>query len=874
MKHNMECVMKCLMTFVLSAAMGLPAHAADLRKDNTLWYDRPAEYWVEALPLGNGRLGAMVYGGTQSDTIQINEDTFWSGSPYNNINPKALFRLGEIRDALNRRDYKTAQDLSLHNITADRNITGHGMAYESVGNMVLTFPSSHAFAKDYRRELSLDRALARTEYTVDGVVYEREAFTSFADDVIVIRLKASRKGALQFKTSFCQPLKDRVSCTVTRSGTENGELRVYSVPSAPNMENVANGLHCITYIRVIAPEAKTVFSGNTVSVSEATDAYIIISSATNFVSYKDITADAETKAKAGLTKFLAKGNIQKEYQASLARHEDIYQKQFNRVTLDLGSNATQETKPTNRRIAEFRDTTDPHLAAMYFQYGRYLMISSSQRGTQPANLQGIWNPDAGQYPAWDSKYTTNINVEMNYWPAEVTNLSECHWPFLDMVRDVSQTGRATAREMYGARGWALHHNTDIWRSTGAVDYHPCSIWPTCNAWFCSHLWEHFLFTGDRKYLSDVAFPIMADACRFYMDFLTTDAATGYLVASPSNSPENNPGMESYHDSVFNKDYRPAVFQGVAMDNQMIYDLLYTTRQAAEMMASTMWGDAAARLMAFADSLDDMRLKLPPMMVGQYGQMQEWLDDWDREETGHRHVSHLWCAYPGRQISPYRTPELTAAVRKSLIGRGDASRGWSMGWKVCLWARLLDGNHAYKLIENQLNLKEPTATIRDADGGTYANMFDAHPPFQIDGNFGCCAGIAEMIVQSHDEAVHLLPAIPDVWPYGEVTGLKARGGFEIVRMRWENGRVRNITIRSTVGGNLRLRSRTALQMANGKQLTRVQEDSPNMNPLMRRYDVLTPIVKDMSKIVYAPLDPTYLYDVMTTPGTEYTFVAAE
>ena len=447
MKHNMECVMKCLMTFVLSAAMGLPAHAADLRKDNTLWYDRPAEYWVEALPLGNGRLGAMVYGGTQSDTIQINEDTFWSGSPYNNINPKALFRLGEIRDALNRRDYKTAQDLSLHNITADKNITGHGMAYESVGNMVLTFPSSHAFAKDYRRELSLDRALARTEYTVDGVVYEREAFTSFADDVIVIRLKASRKGALQFKTSFCQPLKDRVSCTVTRSGTENGELRVYSVPSAPNMENVANGLHCITYIRVIAPEAKTVFSGNTVSVSEATDAYIIVSSATNFVSYKDITADAETKAKAGLTKFLAKGNIQKEYQASLARHEDIYQKQFNRVTLDLGSNATQETKPTNRRIAEFRDTTDPHLAAMYFQYGRYLMISSSQRGTQPANLQGIWNPDAGQYPAWDSKYTTNINVEMNYWPAEVTNLSECHWPFLDMVRDVSQTGRATAREM-------------------------------------------------------------------------------------------------------------------------------------------------------------------------------------------------------------------------------------------------------------------------------------------------------------------------------------------------------------------------------------------------------------------------------------------
>lgn len=313
---------------------------------------------------------------------------------------------------------------------------------------------------------------------------------------------------------------------------------------------------------------------------------------------------------------------------------------------------------------------------------------------------------------------------MNYWPAEVTNLSECHDPFLQMVKDVSVTGRRSASEMYGARGWTLHHNTDLWRSTGAVDYHSCSIWPTCNAWFCSHLWEHYLYTGDKDYLKHEAYPVMAEACRFYLDFLVREPKTGYLVASPSHSPENHPGIGRYHDDIFNNDQSPSVFAGVSMDNQMIYDLLYNTRLAANALSIDQ---------SFADSLDQVRSQLPPMMVGKYGQLQEWLEDWDREVSNHRHVSHLWCLYPGRQVSPYNNPVATAAVRKSLIGRGDASRGWSMGWKVCLWARLLDGNHAYKLIQNQLKLKSPQATIKNQDGGTYANMFDAHPPFQIDGN---------------------------------------------------------------------------------------------------------------------------------------------
>jgi hypothetical protein len=816
-----------------------------LAQNNVLWYDHPASHWVEALPLGNGRLGAMVYGGVESDTIQLNEDTFWSGSPYNNVNPKAFQALPEIRRALDAGDYQQAQYLAMHNITADRSVTGHGMMYESVGNLILTFPKQEI--DDYRRQLSIDEAVATTTYRVGTVEYERQAITSLADDITIIRLKASADGELNFAVSFVGPLKrQRVVADVRQAG--NDMLRVFSRPTASNAENVPNGLHCITYVKVLASDGKVAGQDGRISVSGASEALLVVSSATNFVRYDNITGDAEAKALDILNKYLAKHET---FETSKANHQAIYQEQFGRVSLDLGHNPAQEKKPTDVRISEFSESDDPSLTATYFQFGRYLLISSSQRGSQPANLQGIWNPDADQYPAWDSKYTTNINVEMNYWPAEVTNLSECHQPFLQMVKDVSVTGQRSAREMYGARGWTLHHNTDLWRSTGAVDYHSCSIWPTCNAWFCAHLWEHYLFTGDKEFLKNEAYPVMAGACRFYLDFLVTEPKTGYLVASPSHSPENHPGMKKYHDDIFNNDQSPAVFAGVSMDNQMIYDLLYNTRLAAKALDCDM---------AFADSLDSIRRQLPPMMVGKYGQMQEWLEDWDQEESSHRHVSHLWCLFPGRQVSPYYNPEATAAVRKSLIGRGDASRGWSMGWKVCLWARLYDGNHAYKLIQNQLKLKSPYATIRDQNGGTYANMFDSHPPFQIDGNFGCTAGIAEMLVQSHDGCVHLLPALPDCWSKGEVKGLKTRGGFVIERMTWKAGRLVSVTIRSILGGNLRLRS-TARLRGKGLKLAKGQ----NTNELMQVYDIPKPIVKDISKLTKSDMPVTYLYDIATQAG---------
>lgn len=847
MKKNIKTTKRIIMASLI-ALWASPI----LAQENVLWYDKPATHWVEALPLGNGRLGAMVYGGVESDTIQLNEDTFWSGSPYNNVNPKALAVLPEIRKALDHGDYHTAQILAMHNITADRNITGHGMMYESVGNLVLTFP--HKQSSDYRRQLSLDEAVATTTYCTQGVCYERKTITSLADDVTLVKLKSDKKGQLDFNVSFVGPLKkQRVTAKVYQAGRDM--LRVFSHPTATNAENVPNALHCVTYIKVIPTGGSVTGSNGNVSVNGADEALIVISSATNFLRYDCVTGDAEAKAIERLDNYLAKAE---PFAQSVGNHTARYKEQFDRVKLDLGHNAVQEKKPTDVRIKEFSQTEDPGLAATYFQFGRYLLISSSQKGTQPANLQGIWNPDADQYPAWDSKYTTNINVEMNYWPAEVTNLSECHSPFLQMVSDVSVTGRRSAREMYGARGWTLHHNTDLWRSTGSVDYHSCSIWPTCNAWFCSHLWEHYLYTGDKDFLREVAYPIMAEASRFYQDFLVREPKTGYLVASPSHSPENHPGMKKYYDEKFQKESAPAVFAGVAMDNQMIYDLLYSTRLAA---------DALGVDRDFADSLDAIRRQLPPMLVGKYGQVQEWLEDWDLEKSGHRHLSHLWCLFPGRQVSPYSNPNAMAAVNKSLIGRGDASRGWSMGWKVCLWARMLDGNHAYKLIENQLKLKSPSATIRDQDGGTYANMFDAHPPFQIDGNFGCCAGMAEMLMQSHDGAMHLLPALPDVWKSGTVKGLKSRGNFEIVNMSWENGKLQSLTVRSNLGGNLRLRSAVRLK---GKGLKMAK--GMNVNPLMQTYDIPAPKVSDPSKLVAVSLQPTYLYDVETKAGQVYSFEA--
>jgi alpha-L-fucosidase 2 len=555
-----------------------------------------------------------------------------------------------------------------------------------------------------------------------------------------------------------------------------------------------------------------------------------MSIATNFVNYKDISANESSRAAGYLRKAVGV-----DYHQAKINHTAFFRKFMERSVLDLGPDLSG--KPTDIRVEEFAKTNDAHLVATYYQFGRYLLICSSQPGGQAANLQGIWNDKV--LPPWDSKYTTNINLEMNYWPADVTNLSELNEPLFRLIKEVSETGRETARVMYGADGWVLHHNTDIWRITGPVDRAPSGMWPTGAAWLSSHLWEHYLYTGNRDFLKTY-FPVMKEAAVFFDQIMVYEPERKWLVVCPSSSPENA------HSASNRKSTTAA---GVTMDNQLISNLWNIVIASSKILNTD--HELATKLTA--------RLKeMPPMQIGKWGQLQEWMHDWDDPADNHRHVSHLWGLFPGNQISAFRTPELFDAARTSLIARGDPSTGWSMGWKVCLWARLLDGNHAYKLITDQLSLvrNEPKR------GGTYPNLFDAHPPFQIDGNFGCTAGIAEMLMQSHDGFIHLLPALPDVWKSGTIKGLVARGGFEL-DIKWNEGKVAEVKILSKAGGNCRLKCSVPLQgvglkVASGK----------NPNPLFDVAETPSPIINPAARLNPVQVVKGYEYDLQTEAGGVY------
>lgn len=786
--------------------------------DQTLWYKQPARVWTEALPVGNGRLGAMVFGGVEKELLQLNESSLWTGGPIqNNINPESKNYLPLVREALFNKDYDKATALvkKMQGLFSE--------SYLPMADLVIEQDFGGKQPTNYKRSLSIKDALSTTIFTIDNVQYKREVFISALSQVIVIKISASKTNKITatIKTSSQVPYHNGVAgkdlLTLKGKAPAHADPNYFRANKEPVIYSDTNNCRGMRFEMLVKALHKggTVITDTTgIHISNASEVTLILSAATSFNGF-DKCPDKEGKDEHQLALNYLNKALLKPFSVLWNEHEKDYHNLYNRVSLTLNNNeSTKDTLPTDERLDAYtNDGNDDGLESLYFQYGRYLLIASSRTRNVPANLQGIWNKELR--PPWSANYTTNINVQMNYWPSEVCNLSELHQPMFDLIEHLSVTGAGTAKEFYGMHGWVVHHNSDIWALSNPVGDKgkgdpKWANWSMGANWLCRDLWEHYLFTGNKKFLRDTAYPLMKGAAQFTFEWLTTDSS-GYLVTAPSGSPEN--------EYVYDGNRKSGISIASTMDMSIIRDL-FSNLIAAEKILNT---DKA-----FIDSVIAKKNKLFPFKIGHKGNLQEWYQDYEDVEPHHRHVSHLYALHPSNQISPVTTPELSDAAKRTLELRGDDGTGWSLAWKVNFWARLLDGDHAYKLYRNLLRLTKETATDYGSHGGAYPNLFDAHPPFQIDGNFAGTAGVAEMLLQSHLSWIQLLPALPSAWKEGHVKGLVARGNFEI-EMWWKEGKLIKAFILSKMGGECRLLTKEKFVVKASKILSQ--------HPLTRKNELM-------------------------------------